>query len=285
MQPYGIDKVFVSQNGSFSLPKKLYDRCETDALYITIGAYQCLNIYTDQLWQKFIGKLEEQAERNRRILRPIFASAMKVDRGDRIRPAFLLNHAYIRNDDYAVLAGGVDRIELMDLLTYKQEYLPGIAVHLTEEQKTAAYYLDSDTIESVHGNREQPLSGVFICHSSADKKFARRVVADLILGGAAPWIDACEIRPGDSIIGRIQSGIDACGTFVIILSPNSVASPWCRNELYMALTNQIQSGDVKIIPVKYRACEIPGFLRDKRYIDMTDSRGYSAGIQALLAAL
>jgi hypothetical protein len=52
----------------------------------------------------------------------------------------------------------------------------------------------------------------------------------------------------------------------VVLSPNAVRSRWVQQELEMALTGQIETAQVKVIPILLRRCEIPGFLKGKKYV-------------------
>lgn len=67
----------------------------------------------------------------------------------------------------------------------------------------------------------------FISHSSNDKVFALRLATDLRMrAGIDAWLDQWEVNPGDKIPERLEAGISEAGIFVLILSPDSVNSPW-----------------------------------------------------------
>jgi hypothetical protein len=55
----------------------------------------------------------------------------------------------------------------------------------------------------------------------------------------------------------------------IVLSPNSVASRWVKEELELALNNQIQQAQVSVISILFRECALPGFLKGKEYVDFS----------------
>jgi hypothetical protein len=54
-----------------------------------------------------------------------------------------------------------------------------------------------------------PISKVFLSHSSADKAFVDRLASDLERINVGAWYDKWEIRVGDSLIEKIQEGIDS----------------------------------------------------------------------------
>lgn len=293
MKSFGIHKIYVNKNFSFTLPNRLFDFYKSDSLVLMRSQYtSCLNIYSYQYFEELIEKVKGYEEPlGRMMLRELVAWAYDVNKGDRIKSEGLFSYAQLRSGDYAILIDSYNRIELMSRRIYRQEVSSRLPIILTNEQKTAAYNYEENIVKYIQekrqrkGNKQSVLTGAFISHSSHDTKFAQKVATDLEIIGADPFIDLWEIKPGDSIIEKVQNGIDACDIFIIILSENSVNSIWCRNELNMALTNQFNKKDTKIIPIKYRECTIPGFLRDKLYIDMTDSRKYKAGISSLLETL
>jgi len=115
----------------------------------------------------------------------------------------------------------------------------------------------------------------FICHSSVDKANARRIAIELATRGVRPWIDEAEIRTGDSLIGKIESGIQSSTCLLPILTSSSVKSQWCKEELRMAMAMQIKSKVKHVMPVLMEDCDIPGFLLEKAYADFRDWDKYS----------
>jgi hypothetical protein len=125
--------------------------------------------------------------------------------------------------------------------------------------------------------------GVFISHNHGDKTFVRRLGADLAGAGVRPWIDEAEINVGDSLIAKVASAIDEMDFFAIVLSPRSVGPGWVQQELEQALTTQLAERKVRVLPVLFERCEIPPFLRGKKYADFTSD--YDAALASLLKAL
>jgi hypothetical protein len=80
------------------------------------------------------------------------------------------------------------------------------------------------------------VSKVFMSHNHADKPFVRRLATDLAQGGADVWIDEIEMKVGDSLIGKISTGITESDFVVVVISQNSVTSPWVTQKLEIALT-------------------------------------------------
>jgi TIR domain len=126
---------------------------------------------------------------------------------------------------------------------------------------------------------------VFISHNHQDKSFVRRLGADLAANGVRPLIDEAEINVGDSLISKIGAAIDELDYFAIVLSPRSIASVWVQQELEQAMTSQLASRQIVILPILLEKCEVPAFLRGKLYVDFTQSTGYDESFARLLRAL
>lgn len=129
------------------------------------------------------------------------------------------------------------------------------------------------------------LPSVFLSHNHADKSFVRRLAADLDNQGIPYWLDEAEIKVGESLIEKIRAGIDKVDFVAVVLSPNSVASPWVQREVDVAMNQEIMGRRVKVLPLMYRACDLPGFLLGKRYADFTEDTGYAAALEDLVKSI
>lgn len=62
----------------------------------------------------------------------------------------------------------------------------------------------------------------FICHSSLDKPFVRKLEAELERFGCSCWVDENEIGIGESLRERIEHGLENSKFFLIVLSKSSI---------------------------------------------------------------
>ncbi|HWO96378.1 MAG TPA: toll/interleukin-1 receptor domain-containing protein [Bacillus sp. (in: firmicutes)] len=106
--------------------------------------------------------------------------------------------------------------------------------------------------------------GIFLSHNSKDKPFVRKLKKSLNEKGVRKvWVDEAEILIGDSLINKIQEGINQTKYFGIVLSKNSIQSQWVQKELEQAMLMEITHRNVKVLPLLLEQCELPGFLQGK----------------------
>lgn len=129
------------------------------------------------------------------------------------------------------------------------------------------------------------MTKVFLSHSTNDKDFVRRLATSLAGYGIDSWIDEAEIRYGESLITRISESIEGIDLVLAIVSKTSIDSSWVRKELELALTREIKSRKIVVIPILLDRVDIPFFLIDKLYADFTGSQEYSANTKRLVESI
>ena len=68
----------------------------------------------------------------------------------------------------------------------------------------------------------------------------------------------------------------------VILSEHSVQSTWVRNEVDIAMKQQIRGKRIKVLPLVIDDCVLPGFLEDKVYADFRDPQRYQEELGKVL---
>lgn len=129
---------------------------------------------------------------------------------------------------------------------------------------------------------------IFLCHNRHDKPFVRRVNRSLSKMGIRTWFDEAEILPGDSLLEKIEHGIRTMNYLGVFLSPDSIRSNWVKRELNAAITREIKSRKVRVIPLLLKGLldkDIPIFLADKYFIDFREGQPFQKGIHELLMVL
>lgn len=119
---------------------------------------------------------------------------------------------------------------------------------------------------------------IFISYNHADKQIVDIIAQRLELefGRNNIFYDAWSIQPGDSIIGKMNEGLEGFSTFFFFISPNSLSSKMVSLEWQTAL-NRAVNNDLKFAAVKIADCKTPAILSDKLYIDL-----YGEGMDSAL---
>jgi uncharacterized protein YraI len=93
---------------------------------------------------------------------------------------------------------------------------------------------------------------VFISHSSLDREFVEReVITPLNTNGIETWYSTDSIRTAEAWERSIREGLKSCDWFLVVMSPNSVASKWVQREVHWA----IERREGRVIPVLIEACD------------------------------
>ena len=88
---------------------------------------------------------------------------------------------------------------------------------------------------------------IFISYSRKDTDFVRRVADRLLESGIDIWVDWEDIPPSVDWIKEIQKGIESADIFLLFVSPDSMSSKVCKEEISHAALN-----GKRIIPVIVR---------------------------------
>jgi hypothetical protein len=124
---------------------------------------------------------------------------------------------------------------------------------------------------------------VFISYSHKDREFVARLAANLVRNKANVWLDEWEVAAGESLIENIQSAIQESSALVAVFSKASVTSVWCKREVIAAIQKELEERRVVVIPVLLEDCDIPLFLRDKKYADFRTN--FDIGLRSVLVGI
>ncbi len=116
---------------------------------------------------------------------------------------------------------------------------------------------------------------IFISYSRKDSAFVRRMVDDLSSRGVDIWLDQRDIKAGERWDTSVQNALRDSDYFMVVLSPESVASENVMDEIAYAV-----SKTKHVFPILYRDCDIPYRLARVQYVDFRGS--YETGLERLL---
>ncbi len=151
-----------------------------------------------------------------------------------------------------------------------------------KDQQAGDERVVADIPQPVDGGSRQ--FGIFLSHSAADREIADRIAIGLQLFEYPVWYADWSINAGESIVEKINDALSINDTLIVLLSGESVASPWVRREFTTALMDQLAGQDVTVVPILIEECPIPAVLRSIRYIDMRPER-FKTGFVDLLQFL
>jgi hypothetical protein len=89
----------------------------------------------------------------------------------------------------------------------------------------------------------------FISYSTKDQEFADRLYADLQNKGVRCWFTPHDIQAGKKIHEQIDEAIRRYERLLLILSPNSMKSPWVKTEIRKARKREIEEKRRVLFPV------------------------------------
>lgn len=134
------------------------------------------------------------------------------------------------------------------------------------------------------------LPRIFVSHSSVDDAFNTRLVRDLrsIAGdNNMVWNDPMGgLQSNASWWSSIKKELSARPIFIVILSPNAIASKVVNEELHLAWSLMNAQGyPTRIIPILYRQCDIPDVLKTLDILSFLDPWAYEHSFSTLLRTL
>lgn len=124
---------------------------------------------------------------------------------------------------------------------------------------------------------------VFISHRSADTAAAERLARDIEQAGHHVWLDEWAIDIGDSIVKRMEEGLEGSAYLILCYSDAGVMAPWISREWMSALARQMEGQDIRILPVMLTGNLVPAILSDIRTADLRNDR--NKGLALLLRSI
>ncbi|MEH0196321.1 TIR domain-containing protein [Caulobacter sp. CCNWLY153] len=126
---------------------------------------------------------------------------------------------------------------------------------------------------------------VYLAHASEDhERLAKPLAERLMAAGIEVWLDAWEIKTGDSLKRRMEEGLEACTHFLVLLTPYSVGKPWVETEIDAGFMKAVQSKARFLgLRIGARISDLSIFLQTTRCPEVDLEK--DAEIEALIADL
>lgn len=123
------------------------------------------------------------------------------------------------------------------------------------------------------------VASCFISYNHADAELARCIASALEAHGYYyVWIDEGRIKLGDSLIQSIGDAIDQVDFLIALVSDHSVNSEWCKKELALAMTGELNRRRISVLACRVGDAIVPPSLVDKLYLQISsdDAAGAAA---------
>ena len=124
---------------------------------------------------------------------------------------------------------------------------------------------------------------VFISYSRADSDFARQLNDALTEVGKLTWFDQENIASGTDFQQEIYRGIENCDNFLFIISPRSIASPYCSDEVEYAL--KLHKRIVTVVHQAVSPQELHPALAKTQWIDFSRQDQFNANFPELIRTI
>ncbi|MDE8565726.1 toll/interleukin-1 receptor domain-containing protein [Anoxybacillus rupiensis] len=116
---------------------------------------------------------------------------------------------------------------------------------------------------------------IFLSHSSKDKPLVDVIFNKLQVHEIKAWYDKYEIQLGDSIVDKINEGLENSDLGIICISKNFLNSStgWTKSELNYFIQRRMRSGKVDFICLNFDVehSDLPPLVQEYRYIDMREN--------------
>ena len=121
---------------------------------------------------------------------------------------------------------------------------------------------------------------VFLSYAREDEPRVAGVERALEARGLEVWRDRGQIRPGDSWIGKLQTGLRESRCIVLFHSQKAAASEWVQREWNVALTVHMP-----IIPVRLDDSELPLLLKPVQSVDFLTGEHLQSAVEGIVSGV
>jgi WD40 repeat protein len=127
------------------------------------------------------------------------------------------------------------------------------------------------------------LADVFISYSRRDTPFVQRVAGSLEARGKTTWLDTEAIADAEVFPQAIQNAIEASDAFLFVITPASVASGYCDQEVTYA--RELEKRIVPVLRVAVPDDDVPQEIRRRNWIPFTEDDDFDVALERVVRAL
>ena len=127
------------------------------------------------------------------------------------------------------------------------------------------------------------MADVFVSYSRQDSPFVTRLAAAIESNGKKVWIDTSGIEDTEVFPLAIRSAIESSDAFLFVISPASVASPFCEQEVDYALS--LNKRLVPVLLTRVPDDGIPDPIRERNWIPFEQDTEFEGSLSRVMSAL
>jgi WD40 repeat protein len=135
-------------------------------------------------------------------------------------------------------------------------------------------------------NAQNMMTQVFLSYADGDREMMEKVARTLRREQLTVWTNLTDIQTGTDFQEQINRGIAAADNLVYLISPDSLESKYCQDEIKLALEYHKRILCLIVAPTNLET--IPPQLRNLQFLDLTESTdeaAYHAGMNQLIKQL
>ena len=121
---------------------------------------------------------------------------------------------------------------------------------------------------------------VFVSYSRRDSEFVQRLAESVSQRGKEVWLDTEGIADGEVFPEAIKRAIEQSDAFLFVITPASVRSAYCENEVDYA--REMQKRIVPVLRDPVPDGELPAEIRDRNWIPFTDDAQFDPSLERLV---
>lgn len=136
---------------------------------------------------------------------------------------------------------------------------------------------------------KQKVFKIFISHSHKDNQFGIKLAQDLkrkLGNNVKVWYDADGgLNGGDRWWTKILEELVSSSVFIVIVSPDAMASKWVDDEISIAWAHKNSQQGKLIIPLLYQKCKVREDLSTLQLVSFLTPNSYEAALDELTKRL
>jgi WD40 repeat protein len=127
------------------------------------------------------------------------------------------------------------------------------------------------------------MADVFVSYSRRDSEFVGRMVESIEGSGKEVWLDTEGLVDGEVFPPAIRRAIEQADSFLFVITPAAVESPFCESEVDYA--SDLHKRIVPVLRAPVADDQLPAEIRDRNWIPFTERDPFEPSMERLITAL